>query len=123
MGALSWWCACRCAEGPKSDRLDREIHGRSIPADMVIRGRGQMDRSRFRIGGDTKSVRSDTLPGGEAKARVEKTEAKDGLHRAACLLTGAGRMRGGGDRAVPGGPEAGGPSDYRVLTERGSACA
>ena len=41
----------------------------------------------MRIGGDTKSVRSDTLPGGEVKARVEKTEAKDGLHRAACLLT------------------------------------
>ena len=88
---MSWWCVCRCAEGPKSDRFDREIHGRSIPADMVIRGLERMDRSRFRIGGDTKSARSDTLTGGEARARVEKAEAKDGLHRAACLLTGRRR--------------------------------
>lgn len=42
----------------------------------------------LQIDGDTEIVRSNMLPNGEVKVYVEKPDAKDGFHRAACFLPG-----------------------------------
>lgn len=40
----------------------------------------------LQIDGDTEIVHSDMLPNGEVKVYVEKPDAKDGFHHAACFL-------------------------------------
>jgi hypothetical protein len=40
----------------------------------------------LRIDGDTEIVHSEMLPNGEVKVYVEKPDAKDGFHSAACFL-------------------------------------
>jgi hypothetical protein len=40
----------------------------------------------LQIDGDTEIVHSERLPNGEVKVYVEKPDAKDGFHNAACFL-------------------------------------